>query len=173
MRGATWAHCSAPWAQRPVPRCRRSAWQRLALGPTLITHAGMHLYFFLVHDFHAKIYYLHTYENKFKWLNMWLCWSLKFDKYKFHSLLMLRTCDLLLISMVYLSCWIVRYSSDKVSYSFFTHNLGDICFIKNKMLWYHDSSCEKNAYQSQSIAIYKTNRKCYSNLLWALSTFEI
>ena len=54
----------------------------------------------------------------------------------------LETCDLLFISMVYLSCF-VRYSSDKASCSFFTHNLGGVYFTKNKMLLYHDSSCEK------------------------------
>ena len=45
----------------------------------------------------------------------------------------LETCDLLFISMVYLSCF-VRYSSDKACCSFFTHNLGGVYFTKNKML---------------------------------------
>jgi hypothetical protein len=54
-----------PTALRPTAAADMA---RLALGPTLIHHAVLHLYFSLVRDFHVKIdyLYLYTHENKFK-----------------------------------------------------------------------------------------------------------
>lgn len=48
----------------------------------------------------------------------------------FVLVLMLKTCDLLFYSMVYLGCCFVRYSSGKECYSFSNHDLGEFILLK-------------------------------------------
>ena len=142
-----------------------------ALGPTLVHHAGMNSYSVSLHDFHVEIYYFTSLHMEIK-ISMT---KHKFDYVDLQDLTcinfiptsMLKTCDILFYSMVYLSCWFVRYSSDKACCSFSTHNLGDIYFAKIKCYDIMTPHVSKILTKAKVILAHQPN----TNAIWSCFEF--